>query len=76
MIDILVLNYNDAETTSIFVKSVKSFSSVRMVLVVDNHSTDNSLNKLKLLQEDKVVVIQTEKNGGYGSGNNFKFDGG
>ena len=71
MIDILVLNYNDAETTSIFVKSVKSFSSVRMVLVVDNHSTDNSLNKLKLLQEDKVVVIQTEKNGGYGSGNNF-----
>lgn len=71
MIDILVLNYNDALTTTTFVDSVKAFPSVRKVLVVDNHSSDESLEKLKLLQDDKVIVVQTEKNGGYGAGNNF-----
>ena len=71
MIDILVLNYNDALTTTTFVDSVKDFPSVRKVLVVDNHSSDDSLENLKLLQDDKVIVVQTEKNGGYGAGNNF-----
>lgn len=71
MIDILVLNYNDAMTTTTFVKSVKDFPSIRKVLVVDNHSTDDSLVQLKLLQNDKIIVVQTKKNGGYGAGNNF-----
>jgi len=71
MIDILVLNYNDASTTKLFVESVKNFSCARKILVVDNHSTDNSFEKLLTLKDDRVNIVQTEKNGGYGAGNNF-----
>lgn len=71
MIDILVLNYNDAVTTTGFVKSVKDYSCVRKILVVDNHSKDNSLECLKVLANDKVVVVDSGENKGYGAGNNF-----
>lgn len=71
MIDILVLNYNDANTTVDFVKSVKNYSCVRKILLVDNHSTDDSLETLKALENDKVVVVDSGENKGYGAGNNF-----
>lgn len=71
MIDILVLNYNDAQTTICFVNSVKNYSCVRKILVVDNHSTDNSLNEIKKIQSDKIVVVDSGINAGYGAGNNF-----
>ena len=71
MIDILVLNYNDSETTSNFVKSVMGYPCIHKILVVDNHSSDNSLKKLKVLENDKVFVVDSGKNGGYGFGNNW-----
>lgn len=71
MVDVLVLNYNDAITTNEFVESVKKYSCIHKILVVDNHSTDDSLKKLKNLETDKVIVVDTGKNGGYGAGNNF-----
>lgn len=71
MIDILVLNYNDAVTTTSFVNLVKDYSCVRKILVVDNHSKDNSLECLKALENDKVIVIDSGENRGYGAGNNF-----
>ena len=71
MIDILVLNYNDVDTTIQFVKSVRDYSSVRYVLIVDNCSTDSSYEKLKLILSKKVSIVRTSKNGGYGYGNNF-----
>jgi len=71
MIDILVLNYNDAVTTTSFVNSVKDYSCVRKILVVDNHSKDNSLECLKALENDKVIVVDSGENKGYGAGNNF-----
>mgnify|MGYP003312790820 CR=1 FL=1 len=71
MIDILVLNFNDADTTIQFVESVYDFKCVNKILVVDNCSTDNSYEKICSCTDDKVVVIRSEKNGGYGAGNNF-----
>ena len=71
MIDILVLNYNDATTTTSFVNSVRDYSCVRKILVVDNHSKDNSLECLKTLENDKIVVVDSGENNGYGAGNNF-----
>ena len=71
MVDILVLNYNDADTTIQFVNLIKNYSRIRKLLVVDNHSTDKSFEKLYSLQNDKVIVVQTERNGGYGAGNNY-----
>lgn len=71
MIDILVLNYNDAYTTIAFVNSVKNFSCIQHILIVDNHSIDNSLEQLKTLECDKIIVVDSGRNGGYGFGNNF-----
>ena len=71
MVDILVLNYNDSKTTISFVNSVKNFSNVEHVLIVDNKSTDDSLEKLKKITSEKVILIESERNGGYGAGNNL-----
>lgn len=71
MIDVLTLNFNDALTTREFVNSVANYSCVDRILVVDNCSTDDSLSVLKSIESDKVVVIKSEKNGGYGAGNNL-----
>ena len=71
MVDVLVLNYNDYKTTNSFVDLVKNYSNVGHVLVVDNKSTDDSLEKLKKRTSDKVILIESEHNGGYGAGNNL-----
>ena len=73
MIDVLTLNYNDSDTTISFVKQILGYESISNILIVDNHSTDHSIERLHEAFEDsaKVIVIQAEYNGGYGSGNNI-----
>lgn len=71
MVDVLVLNYNDAETTISFVKSVENFCCVDKILVVDNCSTDSSFGKISDLQSEKILVVKSSRNGGYGAGNNL-----
>lgn len=72
IIDVVVLNYNDSKTTEEFVDRIEKFDNVHEVLIVDNHSVDNSYSILKDIYKDnkKVNIIQTSKNGGYGYGNN------
>lgn len=71
MIDVLTLNYNDADTTMSFVKSIEDYSIVRYIIIVDNKSTDDSYARLSLLANKKVIVIQCYDNLGYGGGNNL-----
>ncbi|WP_370821480.1 glycosyltransferase family 2 protein [Acidaminococcus massiliensis] len=71
MVDVLTLNYNDSETIISFLKSIKDFQIVHHILVVDNCSIDDSFLKLKKFENDKITVIQTDHNGGYGAGNNL-----
>ena len=70
MIGCVVLNYNDYKTTTDFVLRVKEMKSIDLIVVVDNYSTDDSFHQLKSLESEKVHVIQSSKNGGYGYGNN------
>ena len=71
MVDVLVLNYNDYVTTTSFVELVKKFSNVGRILIVDNKSTDDSLERLKYIQSQKVFLLESPQNGGYGAGNNL-----
>lgn len=71
MVDVIVLNYNDAKETVKYVKKISVYESIENIIVVDNKSTDDSYEELKSLRNEKINVIQTEKNGGYGYGNNF-----
>ncbi|SUP44762.1 glycosyltransferase [Veillonella criceti] len=67
----VVLNYNDAEETIKYVSWVKELDFYSIIIVVDNNSSDGSYELLKQLSCEKVYVVQSDKNGGYGYGNNF-----
>lgn len=71
MVDVLVLNYNDAQTTINFIRNIKDFKNIRKIVVVDNCSTDDSLKRILAFASDKLDVVKTPLNGGYGLGNNF-----
>lgn len=71
MVDVLVLNYNDANSTLTYVERIKKYDSIRKILIVDNCSTDDSADLFSCVASDKIEVIVTDKNGGYGAGNNY-----
>lgn len=66
----VILNYNDVITTLQLAEAVEDFPSFDYLVLVDNCSTDNSFEILSKLRSDKIHVIRTERNGGYGYGNN------
>ena len=68
---LLLLNYNDYKTTIEFLLKVKEYNTISKIIVIDNKSTDKSLEELNKFVNDKIDVICTDKNGGYGYGNNF-----
>ena len=69
-ISCIILNYNDPETTIGLVNSIVNYEILDSIVIVDNYSTDDSVTRLQALAGGKVHVISTEKNGGYGYGNN------
>ena len=70
---IVILNYNDFENTKKYIEELKDYDILDKILVVDNCSTTGDYQKLKVFENDKIEVIQSEKNGGYSYGNNFGF---
>ncbi len=71
VVSFLILNYNSAELTSIYAKTVAEYKLVDHVIVVDNCSTDNSYDILSKLDTTNIHVVQSERNGGYSYGNNW-----
>lgn len=67
----VVLNYNDADQTTDFVRSAQECKLIDYIIVVDNCSSDDSFQLLSALATDKIIVRETNKNGGYGFGNNY-----
>lgn len=66
----IILNYNDYETTSNMLEQIKNYSSIDLIVVVDNKSLDDSYKKLKKFESEKIQIIKTENNLGYAYGNN------
>lgn len=69
-ISCIILNYNDPETTISLVNSIVNYKILDSIVIVDNCSTDDSVSRLQAVAGGKVHLIITEKNGGYGYGNN------
>lgn len=68
----IIVNYNDAQDTEKYVKKISKYETINRIVIVDNLSTTiGAFEKLKELEDSKVAVIQSEKNGGYDYGNNF-----
>lgn len=71
IVSCVILNYNDFPTTIKLVESIKGFSLLNYIVIVDNCSTDDSWQKLLRYKNEKIHVIKSKKNGGYGAGNNI-----
>lgn len=69
---VIIVNYNDAEDTKKYVNTISKYEIINRIVVVDNLSTTaGTFDKLKELENEKVKVISSDKNGGYDYGNNF-----
>lgn len=68
-----ILNYNDPSTVIALVKQIQNYSIFDYILIVDNNSPDDSYEKLKkfFVKNKHIFVEKTERNGGYGYGNNY-----
>lgn len=67
----VILNYNDCETTISLLKLIASYNAIDVIIVVDNMSTDDSYSILQKYESEKIHIVRTDKNGGYGYGNNY-----
>lgn len=70
-IGMVILNYNDYETTNKYIDMIKDYKSLNKIVIVDNNSTDGSYDKLNKLSNNKISVIKTDSNKGYSYGNNY-----
>ena len=61
----VIVNYNDFETTKRLLNNVKDYKCIEKIIVVDNHSKDKSLIKLESLNIKKLEVLETGENKGY-----------
>ncbi len=71
-VGIVILNYNDSETTVKLLDMIKEYKILESIVVVDNNSTDNSYEVLKKFENNKIKVIKSKINKGYGYGNNIR----
>lgn len=68
----IIVNYNDVDDTNRFVNEITKYNVIDRIVVVDNMSTTiGAFENLKKLENEKVKVLQADKNGGYDYGNNF-----
>ncbi len=68
---IVILNYNDYETTKYMLDQIKNFKSLDHIIIVNNCPNDKASYKLKKYENEKIKIIETKENTGYSSGNNF-----
>ena len=61
----VIVNYNDNETTKRLLDNVKDYKVLKEIVVVDNKSTDNSLEELRKLKNKKITIIDSGNNKGY-----------
>ncbi len=68
---IVILNYNDSENTSLILEDIKNYKNLDTIVIVDNKSTDDSVEKLKKWENNKIKLLIAEENRGYAAGNNI-----
>lgn len=67
---IIAVNYNDSNNAIKFINNVKDYKVIDKIIIVDNNSSDNSIEVLKKLETKKITILDSKKNGGYSYGLN------
>ncbi len=70
-VGIVILNYNDYQTTSKLLNKIHNYKYINNIIVVDNNSSDNSYNELIKYKNKNIDIIKTDNNKGYSYGNNI-----
>jgi glycosyltransferase involved in cell wall biosynthesis len=75
-VSIVILAYNAVSTLGeVFDKAIRSALNQNYpdieVIVVDNGSSDNTFNYVKIMYGDRIKVVRLPKNYGYCLGNNL-----
>ena len=73
LVFIVLLNYNGAEDTIDCLKSLQKIDHPAVkTIVVDNASTDDSVERLNIAQKDyEFILLKSEENNGFSAGNNI-----
>ncbi|MBR1413335.1 MAG: glycosyltransferase family 2 protein [Bacilli bacterium] len=70
-VGMIIVNYNDSETTIKLLNNVKDYELIDKIVIVDNKSTDKSAKILKKYKSDKVTILVNYENKGYASAINL-----
>ena len=68
---IVILNYNDYETTLKCLQPILDYKNIDYIIVVDNCSTNDSYDQLAKHRNDRWILLRSPSNGGYAKGNNI-----
>ena len=70
MVVVVILNYNDGKNCLKVAKNALNDCNIDKVIIVDNCSPDGSYSLLKQQQSENLIVLQSDKNGGFAYGHN------
>lgn len=74
-VSINILNYNTFEKSRICIDScLKQKGIDYVVILIDNHSSDDSFQKLKEFYGDRINYLENKENYGFAKGNNIGVD--
>lgn len=68
---IVIVNYNDFLNTKRLIDNIKDYKTIDKIVVVDNNSTDKSVEKLQEIKLPNFHLIIASTNKGYGAGLNL-----
>ena len=61
----IIVNYNDYESTKNLIENIKKYQSIEKIVVVDNNSKEEEKEKLKNIKCRKLKILFQEENKGY-----------
>ena len=62
---IVIVNYNDYESTSRLIENIKKYKILEKIVIVDNNSREEEKEKLRTIKHKKVKIIENSENKGY-----------
>ena len=71
MIGIVILNYNSSKLILKLLKDLEDIKEVKKIIIVDNNSQDDSVETLRKIINEKIILIENDENRGYSAGNNI-----
>lgn len=67
---LVILNYNNCEETLHYVRKIKNYKCLDKIIIVDNASSDCSLQSFEKIVSRKIHLVKNKINLGYNAGNN------